>query len=319
MDDSDQGGFFMHYSRLPKMALAAIVATTMFSAPALATEDGVIGTDDAGTGRTDDGARPEDRVPLPAQVQSEANAKAQIAMAYMDVRRGVLAPSQFNVLVQEAAASNPALNPDAMQLRVASSRLGGGTSTNATAAAISRVLAVGSVAQSTNYYCGPAAAYNILAYKGRTVSKYNKNHGLSQTTLASSTYLKTDANGATTWGSGAMRTGLNRWIGGADNYRYVANAKPNATLVKSALVYDIDQSWPFALETYESQTSLARYNNHPLWKSIGHWVTGFGYAASGDTIYIADPSWQLWGGYQKFSTGTADFTNKYLQVHGIIW
>ena len=308
----------MHHSRLPKMALAAIVATTIFATPALGTEDGS-GADDSGIGRIDDGARPEDRVPLPAQVQSDANSKAQIAMAYMEVRQGTLAPSQFNVLMQQTAATHPVLNADALQLRTSTSRFGGGMTTNATAAAVSRVLGVGSVAQANNYYCGPAAAYNIAKWRGVTVSKYNKNHGLSQGMLATSTYLQTDANGATTWGSGAMRVGLNRWLGGSDNYRYVANAKPTAALVKSALVYDIDLNWPLAFETYESQTSAARYNNHPLLKNIGHWITAYGYAASGDTFYASDPSFQLWGGYAQFTSNTTDFTNKFLQVHGIVW
>lgn len=311
----------MSNSRLPTMALAAVLASTVFATPALAAPDDSDGAGGASVGRIDDGARPEDRGPLPAAIQSDANAKAQIAMAYMEVRQGTLAPSQFNTLMQQAASSHPVLRSDVAQLRTTTSQFGGGAKTNSTmaAAAVSRTLAVGSVAQSNNYYCGPAAAYNIAAFKGATVSKYNKSHALSQKTLASITYLKTDANSATTWTSGAMRTGLNRWFGGADNYRYVANAKPTAALVTSALVYDIDQSWPFALETYESKTSLARYNNHPLAQNIGHWVTGYGYAASGATSYIADPSWQLWGGYSKFSTSTETFTNRYLQVHGIVW
>lgn len=280
-------------------------------------------------GRIDDGVRPEDHVPLPREVVVEAASKAELAAAWVALKEGQGSVAEVRARARSHAerfgahaadiSSVDALVREEAVAQGEQPRSAAASVPAARAAATSKLLSTGSVAQATNYYCGPAAAYNIIKHKGKATSAYNRNHSLSQATLAGSTYLKTDINQATTWSSGAMRTGLNRWFGGGDNYRYVASATPTAALMKNALVYDIDNNWALAIETYESKTSLARYNKHPRGKIIGHWVTGRGYSNSGDTLHIADPSYRLWGGSSYYSHATTDFTNKFLQVHGIVW
>ena len=175
------------------------------------------------------------------------------------------------------------------------------------------------VNQIKSYYCGPASAYMMLSYMGLSASVYN-GAKLSQTNLASSTYLRTEANGATTWRSGAMAIGLNRWRGGTF---YVQVNRPTAAVVRAALTNDIGNvGLPIAADTVEIE-GLTHYNGHPLNQTIGHWIVGYGYQQSGAISFWQDPSPPYFpAAAPTFSTNTTTFANTFLNTsssNGIAW
>lgn len=188
------------------------------------------------------------------------------------------------------------------------------TSTNTT-------LAIGWVQQQTGYYCGPATGYMMLKYGGHTASAVN-GASLTQARLASSTYMKTDANGETSTWTSNMSNGLNLWRSGSTSGYYVRNLVESSSELKTSFVYST--YWanePLAVSTGETAGGT-HYNKHPD-RTIGHWVVGSGFSNSGNTIKMTDPAAGLSGGYassaKTFTYSTSSMYSLFVAGRYNVW
>ncbi len=162
--------------------------------------------------------------------------------------------------------------------------------------------------QTNGYYCGPATASMIAKYKGKTYS---------QATLAGSSYLKTDANGATKWALKVMAPTLNKIVGTTE---FQQIQSPTLASLKASFVNNIGGNYlPVAIDTYEYANS-AHYNGHPKGKNIGHWIVGHGYSGSGSTLAFHDPAQGVWSGVtvpETFSYSASGF-HQWVTTNGIV-
>ncbi|MFG2330316.1 C39 family peptidase [Streptomyces sp. NPDC048604] len=187
----------------------------------------------------------------------------------------------------------------------------------AMAAPTSRTLRLTHYGQAKNFYCGPATAAMMIKMKdGAIRSKYNRN-AFSQANLANSAHMNTQNAGRTDWSSKRFVTGINRWRG--EPY-YVQVDRPSATLTTKAIRHAIGTNgMPVAADTVEFANGR-HYNGHPVNKTIGHWITAYGYSNSGGTSKWADPSTTVWSSVNKtFSYNTGNFARYFLQSNGIAY
>lgn len=188
------------------------------------------------------------------------------------------------------------------------------------AAPTSKTLPLNFVAQIKGTYCGPAAGYMILTSPRAFNSKWN-GAAPSQSALATSAHMNTDAAGGTPWASGRFRLGLNRWRG--DTY-YVDTAKPTAAQLRTAAIWDIGQhNLAFGVDTVELPTG-PHYNSHYSPIPIGHWIAAYAYKMDSgfDHIWYADPGYPYLGGRFYFGAPIESFAASYLTVsygNGMTW
>lgn len=180
-----------------------------------------------------------------------------------------------------------------------------------------RTLSFTHYAQEKGYWCGPAAgkmAVKIIA--GNITSRYN-GAAFAQSSFAGPAHMQTEADGATTWGSGNFVRGVNRWLG-RSLYQQVDS--PSASTVRSALRTSIGTNGdPVAADTVEFAGGL-HYNGHPTNQTIGHWILAYAYSDSGASVRFLDPSTSVWSGVNStFAANTDTFTSRYLQSNGIAY
>lgn len=181
-----------------------------------------------------------------------------------------------------------------------------------------RRLAISVQGQQNNYYCGPASGRMILQAIGRTRS-HGTNVALSQSALATSTYMSTNSQGATRWARGDFEKGLNTWIRGTSTGDYRRVASPSVNQFQGSLLSNIGrQGRPFGVSTVEFKGGK-HYNGHPKDQTIGHWIVAYGYRSSGESGYFVDPAYTIWEdtGYW-FEWGTYGFTRDFVQTNGIV-
>lgn len=192
------------------------------------------------------------------------------------------------------------------------------TSVTPLASSTSVFLGVVQVGQTTGYYCGPAAGYEIIRYVDGAITSRYDGSVLSQTNLANANHMRTDINGSTDWASGLYVTGVNRWRG--TNY-YVQVHAPSGVLLTDTFAYSMDvHGMPFSGDTVEFVNG-PHYNGHPKNLLIGHWITAYGYSSSGAVGYWADSSTTVWPSLpisQYFSFDSSSFSS-FLQSNGIAY
>ncbi|WP_274559319.1 C39 family peptidase [Streptomyces spiramyceticus] len=184
----------------------------------------------------------------------------------------------------------------------------------ATAAPSSRTLSLRHYGQATGYFCGPAtAAMMIKSVNGSIRSRYN-NNAFSQQNLANSAHMNTANARVTDWGTKKFVTGINRWRG--QNW-YVQVPSPTPTNAVKTMLHSIGgNGMPIAADTVEFANGR-HYNGHPVNKTIGHWITAYGYTSNGSSSKWADPSTTVWNGVSKtFAYNTRNFTSYFLQSNG---
>lgn len=189
--------------------------------------------------------------------------------------------------------------------------------------AVKRVRGVAHHAQYKSFYCGPATAYSIAEYVRGTKKSAWDGRGLSQTRLAGSQYLNTEARGSTPWSAGRMKVALNRWTSGSSKGWYVDKASPTPAEFKKALAWDIDRKRPFAVDAVEMRGGT-HYNGHPVNQTIGHWLVVRGYSGSGAVAHFVDPvaksSAVGWPNARPYFTASpTPFTRNFLQSNGMTW
>lgn len=154
----------------------------------------------------------------------------------------------------------------------------------------------------------------MLRYLQYSTSRYN-GVTLSQTNVASATYLGTTSSSGTTWVSKGMQTGTNKWM---QQSNYVQVQSPSASTVRGAFTLTIGASGqPLAADTVE-WAGGAHYNGHPD-RTIGHWIVGYGYADLGVSTRWLDPATSVYpGASQTFTVNTDSFVS-FLQSNGIMY
>ena len=293
----------MSHSRMPRMLLGAVLAMTVFATPALATEgdtDDAARIEEAAAAEAADVTSPADRLPMDATMR---NAVVQALRSDL-AAPGRTASERMRTQMELARLVGPA---SAMSM-VSSA------SVNAVAAHLnSRSLNVTHFAQEKSYWCGPASARMMLNYLNYPTSRYD-GVALSQTNLASSTYLGTTTSG-TTWTSKGMSSGINKWMQG-NSYTQVQS--PSAATVRGAFTMTIDSArQPVAADTVEWQGGL-HYNGHPD-RTIGHWIVGYGYNNLGAQTKWMDPATSYYpNASATFQVETTDFL-VFLQSNGIMY
>jgi hypothetical protein len=194
----------------------------------------------------------------------------------------------------------------------------------ATASAIqSSLINVTQQPQIKGYYCGPAAGAEIITTPlfGSMKSKKDGS-AISQTTMANSNHMKTDATGLTDWGSRNFANGLNAWTGNTKHV-YAQVSAPSAATMVAALTTVTIGGVPVAADTVEFANG-SHYNNHPN-RLIGHWIITYYYGNYGATVGWVDSTANSsavsgFGSAQpKFQADTASFTTTYLQSNGIAY
>jgi hypothetical protein len=269
----------------------------------------------------------------PSELAREAT-KAALARTYLRWREGVVSDAELRRALGDFTARSGAVGAgsglDRRMVHRGVPPLAGtdvgvvpGPGTGLRFLGDSRTLPVRHYAQKRSYYCGPAAAQSILALLHPGPSEYD-GATLKQSALAGRPYLRTDASRSTPWTAGRMRVALNRWAYGDSRYGwYVNNASPTVAEFRDALATNIDFGIPFAADTVEFAGG-AHYNNHPVNRTIGHWIVVSGYAADGATTRFVDPARSeavSWGDLPDagFSHPTDAFVRRHLQHNGIVW
>jgi hypothetical protein len=178
----------------------------------------------------------------------------------------------------------------------------------------SRILGVVQVGQQNGFFCGPASGYMIIRFlHGAGFRSRFDGSAPGQAGLGNANHMATTANRVTAWATGRYVTGVNRWRGGRD---YVQVNAPSATLLNTVFRRSIGaQGMPFAGDTVEFAGG-AHYNGHPN-RTIGHWITAYGYSTSGAVGRWADSSTTRFPAAQRtFSYNTASFS-RFLRSNGI--
>lgn len=144
--------------------------------------------------------------------------------------------------------------------------------------------------QSTSYWCGPAStAMAIRASGGGEYSRYNSSHKMTQTRLASSTYLATTTSGTS---MSRIPVAVDRWAGIKSTYF----PRPTVTNLKAHVMYEIiahDKAVVYGTRELKGANN-PHYNFHYKTFQIDHIIAGYGFTASGNTLRYADPVAGRW-------------------------
>lgn len=236
------------------------------------------------------GIGPGGIVQLTGGEQRLAAVKAKLADDYALVRSGHLDRATFNAEAEPFLRTNGGMSAVQASALLVSPMLSSNT------------LSMSEYAQAKTYYCGPASAYEILAYRGGASGPSGES--LSQTNLAKTGtgYLNTEYYGNTPWSPAVMAPTLNTW----QHFPFYAT-QSGATLstYESRLVWDVDSTYPIALGIYES-SSTPHLVGHPTDRVIQHWIAARGYTSSGvntsyaDSVHGSSVSWA--SGVPAYST-----------------
>ncbi|WP_332643001.1 C39 family peptidase [Aeromicrobium sp.] len=167
--------------------------------------------------------------------------------------------------------------------------------------------------QSNAYYCGPASVAMALRAMGASNTS-DLGHTMTQTVLASSTYLGTIA--APGGGTNIYRipTTMSKWAGVVSIV--YTNLNTAATLKSRVLISNGEYGKAQVYGTRELPGEQAmHYNDHHYYHTttLDHFIMGYGYSESGNRIHYSDPvagRWALPLERRSMTTGAmASFTN----------
>jgi len=189
-------------------------------------------------------------------------------------------------------------------------------------AATSATVAANQVAQTTSYYCGPAAEKEALGQFGI---------GTTQATMASQLGTTTDG---TAWSGGSTSTGhpipdvLNAhavWIYYIPESVAGSPSSGEISNYKSFLVEDVgNESGPLVGDAWETPSSTYHLVGHPSDRTIFHWFDIRGYNTSGaNTLYedsvhnATSVSW--YAGVPAYSTLSSTAIVHIVGGRGYVW
>lgn len=135
------------------------------------------------------------------------------------------------------------------------------------------------VAQETSYWCGPASAYMVLAYKGAWTDPSDPNRSLSQLHLSEdlgTTESGTDLNN--------VPGVLNHWT--STGY-YINSWSPSTSDVLDYTRTDYANNYPLIYDAHMSdQNGYLEGYSEEIW----HYVAGDGYDLTDQTVHYYDPN-----------------------------
>jgi len=147
-------------------------------------------------------------------------------------------------------------------------------------------LSVTTPEESTSYYCGPASGVAVLNWVYSGSPAWNGD-SVTQSNLAKSNWLKTDANQETDFYASTWVHTLNSWTDGTDSGWYELGYSPSSVSYENDMVLDIDNSYPLVDDVYTTSSTgyLVGYSSG-IWY---HYVVGSGYGSYGGTTTYDDP------------------------------
>ena len=185
--------------------------------------------------------------------------------------------------------------------------------------------------QTKSYYCGPASGNALVkswkAQFAHTTASAVDGASLSQTKMATSTYMNTDSKGSTDWIANDFPDGVNTWLGVSF---YAQMVGTSAADISSHVQYDIYSYYMLGSDMHENAGG-AHYNHHPVAKAISHWTTIYGYSSSGATLKFQDPAANTasgvlgsdWGSVNPYFTLSSSDAYFYMDQNGlsrgIVW
>jgi hypothetical protein len=271
---------------------------------------------------TGGGACSKGLVKLSPKDQALLNQKTRLAEEFTKVRLGLVSYAQYQRDLQAYVANLPAVYRD-YSTRMTITRYcvalpSGGCAPSQV------LLNVTQQKQATTYYCGPATASEILKTLGYTDS---------QSTLAGSTFLHTDALGETPWNPAYMPQTLND----LQNHLYYVAQNGSASGVNSSTwISDlVEDSYtfgqPIAGNTVEYWGSGVYLTGHTYFPQsdfpLYHWIAIRGYTNNGqDTAYADSISgdtqfwpWATSTNIPPYSTISSSSMYTLLTTMGWVW
>jgi hypothetical protein len=258
-------------------------------------------------------------VPLTAQQQAQLAQKQALAQQYAQAQQSATATSS------DQQAQGVIASPGGGQT------VGNTPINNKLARQSARALNVVQASQLTDYYCGPATAYEILGYQmihnglGSTTGPNGET--LSQSTLAGATYLETDEYDGTNWSPYVMDPTLNAWLHtsfyAAQPGSGVSGGFSTSTW-EADLKTDIDSGWAIAGNVVE-YAGGAHLVGHPTNETIYHWIaitgyTGFDtYTTYVDSVHGDTQFWSWAANVPPQSTISSGTMTSLLNGRGYVW
>jgi hypothetical protein len=251
--------------------------------------------------------------------QKRLDEKNALAQDFSLVRLGKLDMQTFltrwHTFIQQYA------RPTSVMANLARGQVSATTSVNpytcvdGTCPPVSASLNTPQAAQQTTYYCGPATAYEMLKGMGKTTGPHGE--VLSQSVLAGSSYLQTNALGQTPWsGPYVMGPSLNAWAGQSF---YAAQYAPSLTTYIADVTVDIYLGWPVAANVVEEANNTVHLVGHPTNQTIYHWVAIKGYNTNGNNTTYVDSvhGTTFWSWSPNVpAQSTIPSNNMYIMVNG---
>lgn len=263
-------------------------------------------------------------VALAPQEQETLSKKSALALEYARVRAGTLSVTTYEhdlqsfMLQYHGSTTTSRTLPATCPVHSTGSVTTGAPATTSTACGANWVNLT-QQSQNNWYYCGPATAAEVLGVRGAWYS---------QSFLAGSSYLKTDANGQTTWNPYVMGPTLNTLLNTswyvADNGSGVGYGFSQSTWM-SDLGFDIDNGWAIAGNIVEYANTDPHLVGHPRSMTISHWIGIYGYTNYGyDTSYADSISgdayiWPWAVNVPAYSTISSSDMTTLLNQRGFVW
>lgn len=166
--------------------------------------------------------------------------------------------------------------------------------------------------QSTAYYCGPASTAMALRAMGASERSRLDGSSMSQSRLASGTYLATTESGGTY--IYRMPTTMRDWAGVSSKvYTGQSRSELKSLVRRSSGQYNRAQIYG----THESAGG-SHYNNHYANMTIDHFVMGYGYSDGGDRVHYADPLGGRWSGVDNTKSMSTNAMAGFTATYGTV-
>jgi hypothetical protein len=139
--------------------------------------------------------------------------------------------------------------------------------------------------QSTQYWCGPATAWNVMTWLG--LGNSWRGETLTQEHLANSNWLNTTTAGTNLGDDPWIKT-LNGWTNGGSGGWYLISWAPSASTITVGLTDDIDHSFLAVYDVYMS-AGTGKLPGYSGYSEVWHYLAGTGYTNYGNNTDWLDP------------------------------
>lgn len=166
--------------------------------------------------------------------------------------------------------------------------------------------------QTTAYYCGPASTAMALRAMGAGERSQLDNSSMSQSRLASKTYLATTTSGGTY--IYRMPTTMRDWAGVSSK----VYPGPSTSKLKSLVRSSNGASNKAQIYGTHESGGGSHYNEHYANMTIDHFVMGYGYSEGGDRLHYADPLGGRWPNVKKTRSMSTAAMSAFVARYGVV-